>query len=122
MAIVEGRVAIEIDTAIYGLDAILRAGYKFTDRCYVFIDRPAKRSDRVVVFLAHKTDAASLEADVGEFCNELLDQQVRQSLAREFGGIRTLIVAQAFSEGNLLDTQRDDGDYQTDPQGTLQRR
>ena len=44
---------------------------------------------------------------IGEFFNELLDQQIRFSLDAEFAPLRTLIVAQAFSEGNLLPADAD---------------
>ena len=54
---------------------------------------------------------------IGEFCNELLDQQLRLALSREAGPIREILFAQAFAEGNLLDPQRDEGDYQSDPLG-----
>ena len=46
---------------------------------------------------------------------DLCDQALREDLEREFGAVRTLIVAQAFSEGNLLDPGRDDADHRLDP-------
>jgi len=120
--ILDTRAAVEVDTTIYSLVAILRAAYKLTNRCYVFVAKLEGSSDRVIVTLTPKIEATPLPAMVGDFCNELLDQQVRESLADEFGDIRTLIVAQAFSEGNLLDTKRDDGDYEADSRETLHRR
>ena len=51
----------------------------------------------------------------GDFLNELLDQALRERLEAEFGPVRELIVAQAFSEANMLDPVRDDGDYNDDP-------
>jgi His-Xaa-Ser system protein HxsD len=116
-AILDDRVALEVDASIYSQDAVLRAAYKFTDRCYVFIEHPGN----FVVALTPKDTLAS-RALIGEFCNELLDQQVRESLSREFGDLRTLIVAQAFAEGNLLDKERDEGNYQADPLGIGKRR
>jgi len=121
-SIAENRAAIEIDTTIYSLNAVLRASYKFTDQAYFFIAHREDARDRVVVTLTLNNSASSIRVLVGNFCNELLDQQVRESLAREFGDIRTLIVAQAFSEGNLLDPKRDDGNCEEDPRATLQRR
>src|SRR5262245_24880521 len=116
------RVALEVDTSIYGLNAVLRASYKFTDRSYVFIDRDESRPGTLIVALMLKDPKSDPTTLLGDFANELLDQQVRESLAREFGDLRTLIVAQAFSEGNLLDPERDEGDYRSDPLGIGKRR
>ncbi len=110
-------IAIELDTSLYGLDAIFRAAYRFTDRCYIFLARVPEASTLVVVTLMAKQPAADLRPLVGELCNELIDQQIRLALAREAGPLRDLIVAQAFAEGNLLDEQRDVGDFESDPLG-----
>jgi len=121
LGVLDDRVALEVDTTIYGQEAVLRAAYKFTDRCYVFIEGDKIRAGSLIVALTPKA-SLSVGALIGEFCNELLDQQVRESLSREFGDIRTLIVAQAFAEGNLLDKERDEGDYLADPLGIGKRR
>jgi len=38
---------------------------------------------------------------IGEFTNELLNQQVRTDISRETRAIREMIVAQAFKESDL---------------------
>lgn len=115
----QNRVALEIDTSLFAPDAVFRTCYRFTDRCYLFLSRSPDQADRrvLVVSLATKVAASSLGAAVGDFCNELIDQQLRTQLERDAGPLRELIVAQAFAEGNLLDPQRDEGDYRTDPLG-----
>lgn len=115
-------IALEVDTSIYEVSAILRACYKFTDRCYVFLARCLESPHIVSVTLSAKQAGGDLEVIVGELCNELLDQQIREALARESGPIRELIVAQAFSEGNLLDPLRDEGNYEEDPLGIGEHR
>ena len=117
------RIAIEVDLSIYSSRAILRAAYKFTDRCYVFLG-PADRAGALHVVLAPKKPQAPdlMEALVGEFANEAIDQRLRESLADEFGAVQKLIAVQAFAEGNLLDAERDDGDYRADPKGISRRR
>ena len=50
-------------------------------------------------------------------CERPDHQQLRVRLETQFGHLRTLMVAQAFSEGNLLDPSQTDGDPQTDPRG-----
>jgi His-Xaa-Ser system protein HxsD len=116
-AIGGSRIAFEIDTALYSADAIFRAAYRFTDRCYIHLARRPEEPSLVVVTLTAKRPDAELRPIIGELCNELIDQQIRLDLARETGPLRELIVAQAFAEGNLLDAQRDEGDYEEDPLG-----
>jgi His-Xaa-Ser system protein HxsD len=111
-----GSVAVDLSISIYGIDAIFRAAYKFTDRVYIFLAH-SEAEGTLVVTLTAKDDRVDLGLAVGDFLNELIDQRVRANLEVEAGPIRELIVAQAFSEGNLLDPQRDDGDYQADPLG-----
>lgn len=108
-----GFTGLEIDRAIFSLDAVLRASYKFADRCHVFL-RAGERENTVVAMFRSK-GAVRLESAIADFGNELIDQMVREGLERQFGDIRTLLVAQAFSEGNLLDAQRQDGDVEADP-------
>jgi hypothetical protein len=43
-------------------------------------------------------------------------------LEAQFNDVRTLIVAQAFSEGNLIDAHAGDGDYLSDPLGAGKHR
>jgi len=117
LSIGDSLVAIEIDTSLYGLDAIFRASYRFTDRCYIFLARIPEAPTLVAITLMAKHPTADLRPLVGEICNELIDQQIRLALSKEVGPLRELIVAQAFAEGNLLDAQRDDGDYEGDPLG-----
>ena len=116
------RIAVEVDLSIYSLEAIVRAAYKFTDRCYVFLSRDPNQPGAVITVLTPKDQTTDLEAVVGDFSNELVDQRLRASLEAQFGQVRTLIVAQAFSEGNLLDPVQDDGDYRSDPHGIGGRR
>lgn len=109
--------AFEVDTSIYELDSILRAAYRLTDRCYVFLARDREAPRMVTVYLGAKSTRDDVDALAGELSNELIDQQLRTVLAHEAGPVRELIVAQAFAEGNLLDPERDDGDYRQDPHG-----
>ena len=109
------RVVIEIDTSIYSRDAAIRASYKFTDRCHILLDSHPTRPDHLLAYLDPKIATIDLQTLYGEFANELLDQQLRERLEAQFGDVRSLIVAQAFAEGNLLDRDRDEGDYVADP-------
>jgi His-Xaa-Ser system protein HxsD len=90
---------VAVDTSLYTLDAMFRACYKFTDRCFVFLERGA--NDTVIVHLRARTVGSDLAETIGAFQNELLDQRLRMDLARETRTIREWIVAQAFVEADL---------------------
>jgi hypothetical protein len=47
----------------------------------------------------------------GEFCNEVLDQELREIIAEETVGIRDLLLAQAFSKTSLIDPELETCDY-----------
>jgi His-Xaa-Ser system protein HxsD len=111
-----GTVALEVDPSLYSVNAVLRAAYRFTDRCYVFLARAEDEPPRIVVTLTAKDGKQAPAAWIGELSNELIDQQLREELGRETQLIRELIVAQAFAEGNLLDQGDEDG-YEQDPLG-----
>ena len=115
----DGSIGLEIDREVFSLDALLRASYKFTDRCHVFIHIHETRTDRWLIVIRGKTaDEHDVSDIAGDFSNELIDQQLRERLERQFGDVRTLIVAQAFAEGNLLDAAGADEDYVEDPPGS----
>jgi len=113
---------LEIDLTIYEIESVLRTCYKLTDRIYTHLNRDPAMPEKIQVAMLGKQPGEDLEALLGELCNELLDQQIRTSLAREVGPVREMIVAQAFAEGNLLDPAREDGDYMGDPRGAGSRR
>jgi len=102
-----GQVCLAVDPAVYSIEAALAAGYRFTDRAYVWLEPAADRETGYCVVLRPKAAGDDLQALSGAFANELLDQALRQRLEQRFGGLRTLMVAQAFSEGNLLGTDDD---------------
>jgi His-Xaa-Ser system protein HxsD len=115
-AFVEGRVvALEIESTVYSLPAVLRACYKFADQLYSFVT-PADAEAALVVALWSRSGGEVPSGLIGEFCNELADQELRERLARETAHIREMIVTQAFAEGNLTG-EDDEGDYEADPLG-----
>jgi His-Xaa-Ser system protein HxsD len=108
------HVAVKTDRELFSRDVLLRAAYKFTDRCYILF---ASEGGSVTTFLIGKRADADITDVAGAYCNELIDQQLRVQLDQQFAPVRTLIAAQAFAEGNLLDPDCDDADYQRDPRG-----
>lgn len=103
--------ALKVDLSIYSIEAVVRAAYKLTDRCYILLDR--NETHAIAYFIA-KTKADDVAEWVGAFMNELIDQQLRDQLEKRFAPIRTIITAQAFAEGNLLTSERNDADHNDD--------
>lgn len=112
----QAHIAVPIDLQLYTLDAAMRAAYKLTDRCFVLLERH-ESSAELIAFLIGRSPSTDLSSVALEFRNELLDQQLRCQLEMQFRDVRTLIVAQAFSEGNLIDPDADAGDYRNDARG-----
>jgi His-Xaa-Ser system protein HxsD len=96
------HMAVRIDLAVFSMPAVLRSAYKLSDRCYVLLTRDG---DGVIAFLLGKTADADVSTCLGELGNELVDQQLREHLEQRFMPVRTLLTAQAFAEGNLLDPE-----------------
>jgi His-Xaa-Ser system protein HxsD len=105
---------VSVDTEVYTTDALFKACYAFTDRCYLFLS-PSENPRVIKVRFAPKEPGCDLAATAGEFCNELIDQRVRQQIATETGAIRELIVAQAFAEADLIDRSLPESSYLDDP-------
>lgn len=104
---------VRVSRSVYGLPAIFRTCYRFTDHYYLYL-RPDGPDD-VLVFIKPKAPSCDLDQAMGAFANDLIDQRLRFEVSRETGAIRELIVAQAFAEGNLLPDSQQDADVAQDP-------
>ncbi len=109
-------VEISVDTTLHSRRAIFETCYKLTGGAFVSLTRDPQNPDFLVVSLRPREGALD-PSIAGIFANELIDQEIRTALDREMAPIRELIVAQAFAEGNLLDSLRDDGNSCDDPLG-----
>jgi His-Xaa-Ser system protein HxsD len=119
---VDESAVVVVDPSIFPIDAALRAAYKFTDQNFVWLERHhSVGPDQYCVFLRPKSPRRDLDVLVGEFINELIDQRLRHRLEEQMGPLRTIIAAQAFAEGNLLNPA-DGDDYRDDPAGAATRR
>lgn len=110
---------LSLSRSVYSLRAVLAAAYKFSDQCAMLVDTDG--DDRWAVYLLGKAPTAT-ETIRNAFVAELADQQLRDLLEKQFGDLRTLIVAQAFSEGNLLYPERESENEEVDSRGTRLRR
>ena len=90
---------IIVSTEIYSLEAINASCYKFSGDFYIHQELN-KQDNIVVVTLQSKDEKAVSEIVCKEFCNDLIDQQLRVTTNERFGHIRDLIVEEAFKPVN----------------------
>lgn len=88
---------VVVDLSLYVKEALVAACYKFTDRFYV---HQQMMGGNVEVIFETKDGNTVTETVVKQFCNELIDQQVRYNTNQQFGHIRDLIVEEAFKPVN----------------------
>ncbi len=95
---------IRFSSNVYDLDTIKKAAYRFTDRCS--FDFSCEGED-ILCRLVPKQDItlADQPAIVAEFKNEVLDQDLRRTIADETAPVRNAILAYAFSKTGLQDSE-----------------
>src|SRR5215208_6272616 len=86
LALGDSLIAAEVDLSIYSLQSVFRSCYKFTNSCYLFIARTEEPGWLAVTFQA-KVATQNMAVLLGEFFNELLDQQIREALELEAGPV-----------------------------------
>lgn len=90
---------LSVDSTIYGLDAVFQSCYKFTDRCYMILERGT--GAEIIVRITPKNREVSAKDMAGELANELIDQRLRADIARETSEIRRQIVKHAYSQSGF---------------------
>lgn len=107
----DGTQVVTFDSTIYRSNAIKKAAYKYGGLYYVHITQLDRATE---VRLKPKESCTTSDALVGEFCNEVLDQELRETVAEETSGIRDLLLAQAFSKTTLIDPELETGEYDSE--------
>lgn len=90
----DGRLLLRVSKSLYHHESIQKAAYKFTDSCFVYIN-PIDADNYEVSFLP-KNSGAELNSKINEFCNELIDEELRYSLNASSKPIKELIIRKAF--------------------------
>jgi His-Xaa-Ser system protein HxsD len=95
----EHRLTFEVAT--HSADAIQRAAYKLSDRlsCDLTTEEAVYCCDLHVV----AETQAEVDAVLGDFRNEVLDETLRERIRGETREVRNLILALAFSNTGLVD-------------------
>jgi His-Xaa-Ser system protein HxsD len=107
----ESSATVYLDPRIYTKEAILRACYWFTDVAYIQV--PESPADRLAIRIELKQTTPtlanpkpiSIDELVGEFCNSLLDFELRRQVESETATIRQIVLAKAFSESGVLEDE-----------------
>jgi His-Xaa-Ser system protein HxsD len=92
--------SIVFSAQVYGLDTIKKAAYRFSDVLSVDIIPHALDIECVLHFLSAHTDDER-ETIIAAFKNEVLDQDLRATIAKETEGVRNAILAYALSKTGL---------------------
>jgi His-Xaa-Ser system protein HxsD len=94
---------VRFDGAMHSADAIQRAVYSLSDR----ISCDVTRDGSVFRCVVHMDDSAVADIDgtLADFRNAVLDETLRERVRGETEEVRNLILALAFSNTGLVDTQ-----------------
>jgi len=94
---------LSFDNNVFALDTIKRALYRFADRCSFDI-QPVDKQINVILHVPPNITEPAKEELLSRIRNEVLDQDLRDALSKETANIRTLILANAFSNTGLIES------------------
>lgn len=104
----DGDLAVKFDRHVYRLSAVKKAAYKYGGLFHFLIE---ETDNFIVATLRPNACCQSPDTSAGEFCNEVLDQDLREEITAETSGVRDLLLAHAFSKTSLIDAELDTEDY-----------
>ena len=94
------RSQVSVDLALYSRDVITASIYKFSHLFYIH-QQTDKSNPNMVLVIFESKDGNTITVDIPkQFCNELIDQQLRHDVNAQFGHIRDMIVEEAFKPVN----------------------
>lgn len=88
---------VKINLSLYDKEAVAAICYNHSGSFFVHQEMDG---DCIIVTLQSKEKKDHVEQQVKQFCNDLIDQQIRCNIEKEFGHIRNLIVEEAFKPVN----------------------
>jgi His-Xaa-Ser system protein HxsD len=91
---------VRFSSQTYSLDTIKRAAYRFTGQ-FAFNFLPDQDSIVCEIVPLPHGNAPDMEAALQAFTNEVLDQDLRRTIADETAAVRNLILAHVFSKTGL---------------------
>lgn len=100
LMIKNNSITILLNPKIYPLDVIYATCYAFIDRAYLYLDGNPEKEIRVTIKTKNKISREKINATVGEFQNELLNQALRAKIVKNNKKIREYIMAKALFSAN----------------------
>ena len=87
---------LSIDNTLYKNEVITASCYKFSDKYFISQMKDQTNSEIINIIFESKDSEIITELIPKQFCNELIDQQIRYNTNLQFGKIRDMIVEEAF--------------------------
>jgi His-Xaa-Ser system protein HxsD len=97
-----GLFLLNIDLTVYSLESLLKTAYWYTGKCFLHLQHSSP--EHVEVRFRTKPDMQITNLPE-QFMNDLLDQTLRDKLAKETEAFRNLIVAHALSKTCLINSE-----------------
>ena len=92
---------INFDDRVFSLDSVKKAAYRFIDKFSIDIKLAENQIHCVLTFSQNiSPEGAAFLLD--DFKREVLDQDLRATIASETEGVRNLVLAHAFSRTSLV--------------------
>ncbi|HNW45319.1 MAG TPA: His-Xaa-Ser system protein HxsD [Elusimicrobiales bacterium] len=106
------KLAFTLNLDNYTLEGVYQAAYSMLDKLYFYFDKISAK--KLLVEMTPKGECApqALEKFKGEFLNELLNSELRLTIAARTRKIREALIAQA-----LIGASTEQADYIEDPLG-----
>jgi len=111
----DGTRILKLDATVYRLTSVKKAAYKYGGLFHILIKQ---YGNDIEVQLKPKDDLKSPDAVIGDFCNEVLDQELREAISEQTAGVSELLLAQAFSKTSLIDSDLENEEYDSQDAGT----
>lgn len=92
----ENKFQVSVDMSLYVKEVLTAAIYKFSHLFYIHQQTDVANQTFVNVIFESKDNNKVTEDVPKQFCNELIDQQIRYNTNEQFGHIRDMIVQEAF--------------------------
>ncbi len=87
---------VDIDLTFYDKDVVVATIYKFSHLFYIHQQIDTNNPNITNLVFESKEGNAVAPNVPKQFCNDLIDQQLRYNVNKQFGHIRDMIVEEAF--------------------------
>lgn len=106
--IADNEIIINLSKEFFERKAFFAAAHKLTDKYTIYFEPKDELSVNIFIRSKnHSDNESSLEEAVGHFCNEVLDQQLRLDIEKDYGNIRNMIVKQAFAPVSISELKKE---------------